>query len=124
MCYILRDGENLGKFDAKSDVSIFFGYFTTSQASWVYNLRTKTVMESVNVVIDDETTTDHLEEEEPHIEGSKLAFMIGLMDPLVQMFLQLVQHYLQLQKMKTCLGHQFLTWYPTCHHPELNKVVN
>jgi hypothetical protein len=71
MCYILRDGENLGKFDAKSDVSIFFGYFTTSQASWVYNLRTKTVMESVNVVIDDETTTDHLEEEEPHIEGEQ-----------------------------------------------------
>ena len=29
-CYILRDRENLGKFDANSDVGIFLGYSTTS----------------------------------------------------------------------------------------------
>ena len=35
--YILRDGDNLGKFDAKSDVGIFLAYSTTSKAYRVYN---------------------------------------------------------------------------------------
>jgi hypothetical protein len=54
ICYILRDRENLGKFDPKSDESIFLGYSTNSCAYKVYNTRTETVMESINVVIDDE----------------------------------------------------------------------
>ena len=53
-CYILRDRENLEKFDAKSDKGYFLGYSSTSRAYRVYNLRTKTVMESSNVVINDE----------------------------------------------------------------------
>ena len=52
-CYILNDWENLGKFDAKSDESIFLGYSTTSRAYEVFNRRTKIVMESINEVIDD-----------------------------------------------------------------------
>ena len=55
-CYILNDRENLGKFDAKSDEGIFLGYSTTSWAYRVFNKRTKTVMESINVVIDDTIT--------------------------------------------------------------------
>ena len=55
-CCILNDWENLGKFNAKSDEGIFLGYFTTSQAYRVYNKRTKTVMESINVKIDDSIT--------------------------------------------------------------------
>ena len=55
-CYILNDQENLGKFDAKSDDGIFLGYSTTSQAYRVFNKRTKMVMESINVVIDDVIT--------------------------------------------------------------------
>ena len=35
--YILRDGDNLGKFDAKSDVGIFLGYSTMSKAYRFYN---------------------------------------------------------------------------------------
>jgi hypothetical protein len=54
ICYILRDRENLGKFDPKSDEGIFLGYSTNSRAYRVYNTRTETVMESINVVIDDE----------------------------------------------------------------------
>jgi hypothetical protein len=73
-CYILRDRDNLGKFDAKSDVGIFLGYSTTSRASRVYNSRTKTVMESINVVVDDETPTEHLEDDIPHIEGEPAGF--------------------------------------------------
>ena len=53
-CYILRDRENLEKFDAKSDKGYFLGYSSTSRAYRVYNLRTKTVIESSNVVINDE----------------------------------------------------------------------
>ena len=52
-CYILNDRENLGKFDARSDEGIFLGYSTTSRAYRVFNKRTKTVMESINVKIDD-----------------------------------------------------------------------
>lgn len=94
MCYILCDRENLRKFYAKSDVAIFLDYSTTSLASWVYNTKIKTVMESVNVVIDDETTIDYLKEEESHVEGSKLAFFIRLMNLLVRILLQSVRHYL------------------------------
>ena len=53
-CYILRDRKNLEKFDAKSDKGFFLGYSSTSRAYRVYNLRTKTVIESSNVVINDE----------------------------------------------------------------------
>jgi hypothetical protein len=53
-CYILRDRENLGKFDPKSDEGIFLGYSSTSRAYRVFNKRTETLMESINVVIDDE----------------------------------------------------------------------
>ena len=52
-CYILNDRENLGKFDAKSDEGIFLGYSINNRAYRVYNKRTKTMMESINVVIDD-----------------------------------------------------------------------
>ena len=55
-CYILNDRENLEKFDAKSDDGIFLGYFTTSWAYRVFNKRTKIVMESINVKIDDDLT--------------------------------------------------------------------
>ena len=53
-CYILRDRENLEKFDAKSEKGYFLGYSSISRTYRVYNLRTKTVMESSNVVINDE----------------------------------------------------------------------
>ena len=55
-CYILNDRENLGKFDTKSDECIFLGYSTTSRAYRVFNKRTKTIMESINVKIDDALT--------------------------------------------------------------------
>ena len=55
-CYIINDRENLGKFDAKSDEGIFLGYSTNSWAYRVFNKRTKTVMESINVEVDDAIT--------------------------------------------------------------------
>ena len=55
-CYILNDRENLGNFDGKSDEGIFLGYSTSNWAYRVYNKRTKTIMESINVKIDDAIT--------------------------------------------------------------------
>ena len=57
-CYILRHRKNLEKFDAKSDTGYFLGYSSTSRAYRVYNLRTKTVMESSNVVINNEVCSE------------------------------------------------------------------
>ena len=57
-CYILRDRENLEKFVAKSDNGYFLGYSSTSRAYRVYNLRTKTVMKSSNVVINEEVCSE------------------------------------------------------------------
>ena len=52
-CFILKDRENVGKFDSRSDEIIFLGYSSTSKAYQVYNKRTKRVMETINVVIDE-----------------------------------------------------------------------
>ncbi|KAK0594125.1 hypothetical protein LWI29_032791 [Acer saccharum] len=63
-CHILNDRDQLGKFDAKSDEGIFIGYALNSRACIVFNLKTRTVMESSNVVIDDTRlkSSDHEEE--------------------------------------------------------------
>ena len=60
-CYILNDRENLRKFDVKSDEGIFLGYSTTSWAYKDFNKRTKTVMESINVEIDNAITKVEME---------------------------------------------------------------
>ena len=52
-CFVLRNqGENIGKFEAKVDEAIFFGYAIAGKAHRVYNLRLNIVMESVHVVFD------------------------------------------------------------------------
>jgi hypothetical protein len=80
-CFKLHERENLGKFDTKSDVGIFLGYCHSSRAYRVYNSRTDTIMESINVVIRDESSNvrsqqleskEKLKEvEEPTMEESK-----------------------------------------------------
>jgi hypothetical protein len=68
-CYILRDMENLGKFDSKSDEGIFLGYSTNSRAYRVFNKRTETVMESINVVNEDEEVERPSSSEENQINS-------------------------------------------------------
>jgi hypothetical protein len=63
-CYILRDRENLEKFDPKSNEGIFLGYSTNSHAYRVFNKRTETVLESINIIIDDEEVEAPSEGEE------------------------------------------------------------
>ena len=43
----------MGKFDSRSDEGIFLGYSSTSKAYRVYNKRTKKVMDTINVVINE-----------------------------------------------------------------------
>ena len=56
-CFILKDRENVGKFDSWSDEGIFLGYSSTSKAYRVYNKRTMKVMEIVNVLIDESSNS-------------------------------------------------------------------
>ena len=67
-CYILRDREKLEKFDAKSDNGYFLGYSFTSTAYRVYNVRTKTIMESLNVVINDKLCSETHSENTPSFQ--------------------------------------------------------
>ncbi|PNX62594.1 putative gag-pol polyprotein [Trifolium pratense] len=50
--------------DPKAEEGIFLGYSTNSRAYRVYNLRTKVIVESINVVIDDLTSTRTSDNEE------------------------------------------------------------
>ena len=56
-CFILKDRENVGKFDTRSNEGIFLGYSSSSKAYRVFNKRTSKVVEIVNVVIDETSTT-------------------------------------------------------------------
>ena len=49
-CFILNTKDNLGKFDAKSEVGIFLGCSTSSKAFRVFNKRTMVVYESIQVI--------------------------------------------------------------------------
>ena len=57
-CFILKDRENVGKFDSRSDEGIFLGYSSISKAYRVFNKRTMKVMERINVVIDEASSSD------------------------------------------------------------------
>ncbi|KAJ9544468.1 hypothetical protein OSB04_024175 [Centaurea solstitialis] len=48
-CYVLNDRNDLGKFDPKSDESIFIGYSLNSMTYRVSNKRTRTILKSSNV---------------------------------------------------------------------------
>ncbi|XP_075521484.1 uncharacterized protein LOC142554699 [Primulina tabacum] len=50
---IFRIGDQLAKFDSKSDKCLFLGYATNSRAYRMFNLRTRTIVKSINVVFDD-----------------------------------------------------------------------
>ncbi|RVW73326.1 hypothetical protein CK203_057744 [Vitis vinifera] len=52
-CYILKDHENLGKFESKSEEGIFLGYSSKIQAYRVYILSSKCMVESIIVIVDD-----------------------------------------------------------------------
>ena len=53
-CFVLRThSEQLGKYEPKADEGIFVGYPLTTRAFRVFNLRTRYILESINVSFDD-----------------------------------------------------------------------
>ncbi|XP_050888771.1 uncharacterized protein LOC127093921 [Lathyrus oleraceus] len=52
-CYVLAYHEQRRKMDSKSDEGIFLGYSTNNKAYRVFNSKTKVMMESINIVVDD-----------------------------------------------------------------------
>nr|GFB14352.1 integrase, catalytic region, zinc finger, CCHC-type, peptidase aspartic, catalytic [Tanacetum cinerariifolium] len=58
VCYPKNDREDVGKLGAKGDIGFFIGYSANSVAYRVYNLRTKNIMEMINVTFDELSTMD------------------------------------------------------------------
>ena len=56
-CSILKDRENVGKFDTRSDEGIFLGYPSFTKAYKVFNKRTRKFMETMDFVIDETSTS-------------------------------------------------------------------
>jgi len=63
--YILVDREQMRYIDPKSDEGIFLGYSKNSRAYKVFNSKTKVMMESITVVVDNSTVEKgtHVEED-------------------------------------------------------------
>ena len=74
-CFILNTKDNLGKFDAKSNVGIFLGYSSSSKAYRVFNKKTMVVEESVHVVFDE--SNESLERRESVDDDVGLEFSMG-----------------------------------------------
>nr|GEY56600.1 retrovirus-related Pol polyprotein from transposon TNT 1-94 [Tanacetum cinerariifolium] len=46
--YPTNDSENLGKLQPKADIGIFIGYAPTKKAFWIYNRRTRRIIETIH----------------------------------------------------------------------------
>nr|GFD13889.1 hypothetical protein [Tanacetum cinerariifolium] len=53
LCYPTNDSENLGKLQPNADIGIFIGYAPTKKAFWIYNRRTRRIIESIHVNFDE-----------------------------------------------------------------------
>nr|GFB57423.1 retrovirus-related Pol polyprotein from transposon TNT 1-94 [Tanacetum cinerariifolium] len=58
LCYPKNDREDIGKLGAKDDIGFFIGYSTDSCVFRIYNQRTKIIMETMNVSIDELSAMD------------------------------------------------------------------
>nr|GEU77871.1 retrovirus-related Pol polyprotein from transposon TNT 1-94 [Tanacetum cinerariifolium] len=55
LCYPTNDSEKLGKLQPKADIGIFIGYAPTKKAFWIYNRRTRRIVETIHVDFDELT---------------------------------------------------------------------
>ena len=71
-CFIHNNGKvNIGKFDPKADTGIFIGYSLRSKAYRIYNLRTRTIEESMHVVFDENSSWKKSRDEDDQLIISK-----------------------------------------------------
>ena len=73
-CFILNTKDNLGKFDAKSNVGTFLGYSTSSKAFRVFN-KTMVVEESIHVIFYE--SNNYFQEKESFDDDLGLETSIG-----------------------------------------------
>ncbi|KAI3759537.1 hypothetical protein L6452_07424 [Arctium lappa] len=52
-CFVLNDRDQIGKFSPKADEAKFVGYSSNSKAYRIYVLKSKIILESINVSFDD-----------------------------------------------------------------------
>nr|GEZ06974.1 hypothetical protein [Tanacetum cinerariifolium] len=55
LCYPTNDSENLGNLPSKADIGIFIGYSPIKKAFWIYNRRTRRIIETIHVDFDELT---------------------------------------------------------------------
>nr|GEU52270.1 retrovirus-related Pol polyprotein from transposon TNT 1-94 [Tanacetum cinerariifolium] len=55
LCYPTNDSEYLGKLQPKADIGIFIGYAPTKKAFQIYNRRTRQIIETIHVDLDELT---------------------------------------------------------------------
>nr|GEX35192.1 hypothetical protein [Tanacetum cinerariifolium] len=55
LCYPTYNSENLGKLQSKDDIGIFISYAPTKKALWIYNKRTRRIVETIHVDFDELT---------------------------------------------------------------------
>ncbi|GJV64606.1 retrovirus-related pol polyprotein from transposon TNT 1-94 [Tanacetum coccineum] len=54
-CSLIHTREDLGKMKPKADIGIFIGYSESSRGFWIYNRRTRKIMETIHVKFDELT---------------------------------------------------------------------
>ncbi|GKE11457.1 retrovirus-related pol polyprotein from transposon TNT 1-94 [Tanacetum coccineum] len=55
LCYPTNDSENFGRLQPKADIGIFIGYAPTKKAFRIYNRRTRRIIKTIHVDIDELT---------------------------------------------------------------------
>ncbi|GKA95403.1 retrovirus-related pol polyprotein from transposon TNT 1-94 [Tanacetum coccineum] len=55
LCYPTNNNDDLGKLDAKDDISIFVGYAPAKKVFRIYNKRTRKIIETIHVTFDELT---------------------------------------------------------------------
>ena len=72
--FVLNDREHGSKFDLKSDEGMLLRYSRNNRDYKVLNKRSKTIMESVNVALDDQGITSiELRKDDAETEGPQFA---------------------------------------------------
>lgn len=98
-CFILNDLDARAKFEPKSEEEIFQGYSPNIRVYRVYNKKTKTIMESANIVVDNKPE-DH--SDFFHLVNIQSLFHILLRQKLIQ-WINHKKHTVQLNALSQLL---------------------
>nr|GEV59602.1 retrovirus-related Pol polyprotein from transposon TNT 1-94 [Tanacetum cinerariifolium] len=81
LCYPTNDSENFGKLQPKADNGIFIGYGPTKKAFWIYNRRTRRIIETIHVDFDElmEMASEHSSSGPALKEMTPVTISLGLM---------------------------------------------